>query len=209
MSMPPDFILPHSAFTRSTTIASNTALKFDQALRRDPANVIARLAQAHNVDLGQFGGPQVNENQIRQQLHQQIQAEYQQAIAQQQQQQYAAREQWLMGELQRFADSKKEYWNDKIESEVARQISALKSTDGARVEQDPLWAIKEAHDRALTQLGIESKEKLAERQRKAREAKRLGSLNAKSSSAGSAPRQSLDIYAEMANIYDRVNGGGR
>jgi len=165
--MPPDFILPHSAFTRSTTIASNTALKFDQALRRDPANVIARLAQAHNVDLGQFGGPQVNENQIRQQLHQQIQAEYQQAIAQQQQQQYAAREQWLMGELQRFADSKKEYWNDKIESEVARQISALKSTDGARVEQDPLWAIKEAHDRALTQLGIESKEKLAERQRKA------------------------------------------
>jgi hypothetical protein len=137
------------------------------------------------------------------------QAHYQQAIAQQQAQQRAQREQYLTAEISRFADGK-DYW-DKVQPEIERQIHGLKATDAARVEQDPLWALTEAHDRAVKQAGILTKEVAAERKRKADEAKRLASLNARSNGGQSPITASRNIWdnASWGAIYDRVNAGDR
>jgi hypothetical protein len=85
----------------------------------------------------------------------------------------------------------------------------IKIQDPARVACDPVGVLREAHDRAVKASGIELPDVAAERRRKADEAKRLASINVRSS-AGRSPRTvSGDIWSNDAwsAAYDRASGG--
>jgi hypothetical protein len=204
----------------SATQVVRSALDFDQALRQSPAAVIQALAQAHGVKLVEPGaqGPHVDLEQwqraygeVAQQLER-IKADHagwQQQTAHQQQQAYDARVQWLAGELNSyFAD--KPHW-PQIENEVIAQVQALLSQNPARTS-DPMGLLRDAEKRAMKITGIDPDAKTkqaaaaAEQKRKADEARRLASLNAKSRS-GRSPSETRDIWDTMANTYDRINGG--
>jgi hypothetical protein len=171
-----------------------SALDFDQALRRQPAAVIQALAAAHGVQLVEPSGPQIDPNQIRQQVY----AEFAQQQAQQQAQQHAAREAWLQNEIGQFTNGK-EYW-PQIENEVIAQVALLRSMNPTKADADPLGVLKQAHDRALKQVGIDpdQKTKLAEQKKKADQAKRLASLNVV------APRQREADVTARGGGYNSV-----
>jgi hypothetical protein len=92
--------------------------------------------------------------------------------------------------LSMISSKDKDYWPD-IEGEVLAQIHAIKA---ATPDKDPKEVLQEAHDRAIKlndevsnklkqgQARKRSGRKAAEEKRKAEEAKRLASLNTKSSS---------------------------
>ena len=91
--------------------------------------------------------------------------------------------------------------------------------DPARAQASPLDVLKEAHDRAvkLTPAVQEKLEKSAKEQaakkaqaeakKKADEAKKLASLNVKSTTGSSPKSQFKSFEDEMANVYDRIHAG--
>lgn len=203
-------------------------LAADEFLAREPLAAIQWLANAYRIDLSQFGQqPTTGDNpesahisaltQKISQLERQI-SETSNQVTARERAETQAREQTLAKTVEDFAKGK-DHWPE-IEKEVYHQILALKSANPERVQSDPLSVLKEAEDRAiklmpevqakLTEAKRKAEEatKKAESVRKATEAKKLASLNVKSS-AGASPKPSAkNMTDEMAEIYDRLQATG-
>jgi hypothetical protein len=180
------------------------ALAIDQALRSNPEQVIAMLAQAHGVNLGSFGHDPQATAQREQQIAQHAWQSAQTQVAQRQQAEQMARLSSVNALVARFAEGKD--YLPQLENEIANQIELIKMNDPNRVMNDPVGTLKEAHDRAIKATDFELPETKLERMRKAADAKRLASLNVRSS-AGRSPRTiSKDIWASESwgDIYDQV-----
>ena len=119
------------------------------------------------------------------------------------QQQRVQQEQHLSAAIARFADGKP-YW-PQIESQVVQQLFAMKMADPGRVQADPMGTLKEAASLAIKLSGVELPERKAEAKKKADEAKRLASLNVRSSST--SPRTDYKtMEEEMTSVYERLHG---
>lgn len=98
-----------------------------------------------------------------------------------------------------------------IEGAMLEQIEAIKATEPWRLETDPLGVLRAAHDQALKLTGVGDKlpDKQAAAKKKADEAKRLASLNVRSSTGRSPRTISKDIWSSESwgDIYDRLAGG--
>jgi hypothetical protein len=199
-----------------------SALAFDRQLRTDPAAAITALANAHGVSLAALAGVQSEWEQTYGNLQQELQkqraeieqwqqqhAQYEQQLQQQRQQQYAAREQWMAGELEKFT-SGKAYWST-IEDEVIRQVEVVRSMAPARLQSDPLSVLKEAEQRALRVMGVDpdEKSKLAEAKKKADQAKRLASMNVGRRGIAGKSAGSGSWEETLADTYDRIHNFGR
>jgi len=157
------------------------------------------VAQA-GVDLGGVG----HNPQAAAQRDQQVAQQVWQQFSQQMQAQDQARSQNLAAMIEQFAQDKAYF--PEIEDEMLRQINMMREADPARVMFDPMGSLQRAHDLAIKYAGVETKDTKYERMRKADEAKRLASINMKSR-AGNSPRSTpQDMYSEMGDIYDRLNG---
>jgi hypothetical protein len=77
--------------------------------------------------------------------------------------------------------------------------------DPARAIADPMGALKEAEALAIKLSGIELPERKAEAKKKADEAKRLASLNVRSSSSPPNIKFS-SMEEEMQAVYERLHG---
>lgn len=193
------------------------------ALLRDPEGSLKWMAQQLGVDLSQFAQAQNGEapaenDQIRSltqqvaQLTRQL-GETHQRLTAREQQEVQAQQQSLASLVTDFSKDK-DYWND-IEGEVLAQIHAIKA---ASPDKDPKTILQEAHDRAVklndevsnrltkAKRDKEAADKAAEEKRKADDAKRLSSLNTKSSSG--TPRPAKNIDAELEDAYDRAMARG-
>lgn len=189
-----------------------------EALLRNPEQSIQWLAQQLKVDLSKFAQPQGEQSAETDQLRPLMQkiaqlerqlGETHNKLTAREQQDMQSREQSLASLVDDFKKDK-DYWGD-IEGEVLNQIVAIKA---ASPSKDPKVILQEAHDRALklndevsnkltkAKRDKEAAEKAAEEKRKADEAKRLASLNAKSSSG--TPKSAKNIDAEMNEAYDRI-----
>ena len=174
----------------------------DHFLKTNPEGAIRYLAAAHGVDLASFDGdPQQQQaREMQAQQIEQMRSEYAQWHQQRQQQ-----EQHLTAAINRFADGKP-YWAE-IEPQLLQQLFALKMSDPGRVQADPMGALKEAEKLALKVSGIEDRlpARQAEAKKKADEAKRLASLNVRSSST--SPRTDYKtMEEEMQATYERLHG---
>ncbi len=194
------------------------------ALLRDPVGSLKWLAQQLGVDPSQFAlaqnGEQPAENDQFRSLTQEIAqlkrqlGETTQRLTARERSENDAREQSLASLVDEFKTGK-DYWPD-IEGEVLAQIHAIKA---AHPNKDPKEVLQDAHDRAVklndevsnkltkAKRDKEAADKTAEEKRKADEAKRLASLNTKSSS-GSTPKAAKNIDAELEEIYDKVAARG-
>jgi len=178
----------------------------NEILLHNPEAAIQYLARSHNVDLGKLGtDPQAAQRQEAQQAHMARQAyEFLEA----------ERAKTLTKMLETFVADKGDHWKD-IESAVAYHVTAIKATDH---DLTPREIIKEAYDRALKdnpQVAAKlpaAREKAAKEReaqtRKAAEAKRLASLNVGSKSTGKSASARKDIYADLEDIYDRIQSRG-
>jgi hypothetical protein len=199
----------------------------DEFLDRDPKAAIQWLANAYRLDLSQFAQPQLANdspesaqfNALTQeinQLKQQLSATTNH-ITSRERTELQAREQSLTDSVNKFAEGK-DYWSD-IEPEILNQVHALKLADPARAISDPLAILKEAHDRAI-KLTPSVQDKLdkvakaeaekktqADAKKKADEAKRLASLNVRSSQSSPNTKFS-SLEEEMTAVYERLNGRG-
>src|SRR5262245_23650387 len=157
-------------------------------LTRDPVSAIQWLAQAHGVDLGQFGPGAQRVSQIEQQ-HQRLHQE---------------RQQYIQQEVQNFVKDKP-YW-PQIEDEVVRQVNAIRETNPSLWSADPLTVMRQAHDTALKVTGVQSKLDAVEAKKKADEAKRLASLNVRSAMGRSPSNISNDMWSNdnWGAAYDKA-----
>lgn len=195
-----------------------------EAFLRDKQGTFVQLAQQLGIDLSQFAQApatdQPENDQIRSltqqvaQLTRQL-GETHNRLNAREQSEKQSREQSLASLVDDFKKDK-DYWPE-IESEVLAQIYAIKA---ASPDKDPQGILKEAHDRAVklndevtTRLNKaktekEAAEKAADEKKKAEQAKRLASLNTKSSS-GSSPKPVLKSFeAGMSEVYDKVMSRG-
>ena len=83
----------------------------------------------------------------------------------------------------------------------------MKMADPGGVQADPMGALKEAEKLAIKLSGIEEQmpERKAEARKKADEAKRLASLNVRSSSSSPNIKFS-SMEEEMQAVYERLHG---
>lgn len=199
-------------------------LQTKAALLRDPEGSLKWMAQQLGVDLSKFAqvpnGEQPAENDQVRSLSQQVAQltrqlnETHQRLTAREQQETQSREQSLASLVSDFAKDK-DYWPD-IEGEVLAQIHAIKA---AHPDKDPKEVLSEAEKRAIklndevsnrltkAKRDKEAAEKAAEEKRKADEAKRLASLNTKSSS-GATPKPAKNIEAELEEVYDKIYARG-
>jgi hypothetical protein len=201
-----------------------TLLATKDALLRNPEASILRLAEQLGVDLSRYakpaGEPSAENEHIRPlmqeiaQLKRQL-GETSHRINAREQQEAQSREQSLENLVNEFAKDK-DYWGD-VEAGVLEQIHAIKAV---HPNKDPKEVLAEAHDRALklndevsnrlnkAKRDKEAAEKAAADKRKADEAKRLASLNTKSSS-GASPKAAFKSFEdEMSAVYDKVSARG-
>jgi hypothetical protein len=170
------------------------------------ALAIHTVARQAGMDLNQLAhDPQAaaqREQAIAQHAWQSAQAQF----AQQQQQTQMARAQHLTSAVHNFS-ADKPYWGE-IEGAVLGQIEAIKATEPWRLETEPMAVLKQAHDEALKLTGVGDKlpDRQAAAKKKADEAKRLASLNVRSSTGRSPRNISKDIWSSenWGDIYDRV-----
>lgn len=205
-AMPPHSVLAH-------------LLQVNQMLKERPVETLKLMAQNCGVELSQLAQAPVDpieqiQTQARQQVeqarHEERQALHAQ-LRQAQQQQQAAYERQLIGNVSRFAGERQQYWSQ-IEPAVLHHVAALKSV---HPDASPMQILHEAHDRALREHGDldprqqeKTQAELAERRRKADQAKRLASMNIRSkitSSASPGPTNK-DLVSTMTDIYDRIHG---
>ncbi len=109
----------------------------------------------------------------------------------------------------------KDYWPD-IENEVYSQIIAIKT---AHPDMEAKAVLDEAEKRAIklndevsakltkTERDKEAADKAANEKKKAEDAKRLASLNTKSST-GATPKPAKNIDVELEDIYDKAAARG-
>ncbi len=198
-------IASESGLTTGDTIQRFVAA--DQFIKSNPEGAIRYLAQAHNVDLGKFGGDprqhqqqqQAREIQMAQQAYDYLQTQHAQSLTQ---------------TIEKFAADKAEHWKD-IEPSIAYHATAIRVSEP---DLTPREVLKEAYERALKdnpQIAANlpsAREKAAKEKeaqtRRAQEAKRVASMNVGSRSTGKTASVRKDLYSEMADIYDRVNAGG-
>jgi hypothetical protein len=194
------------------------------AFRQDARGTFERLAQQLGIDLSQYAkqpseGAPAETDQIRS-LMQEVQGlkrqlgETHQRLTAREQQEMQSREQSLASLVDEFK-SGKDYWGE-IENQVLAQIHALKIENP---NADPKTLLQEAHDRAVklndevsnrltkAKRDKEAADKAAEDKRKADQAKRLASLNTKSTT-GQTPKAAKNIDAELEEIYDKVSARG-
>jgi hypothetical protein len=194
------------------------------ALIKNPEQSIQWLAQQLGVDLSKFGQAPIGQQSdadpqlgpLRQHianLERQLSG-FQNDIMARQQREDAARVNSLAATVDDFAKDK-DYWKE-IEPEVAIQVAALKQ---ANPDKAPMEILKEAHDRAVrlndaiserlnkAKRDKEAADKAAAEKRKADEAKKLASLNPKSS-PGSPRSTPLNMEDEMGQIFDRITARG-
>jgi hypothetical protein len=203
-------------------------LAADKMIRQDPVNAILHLAASSGVDLHQLlGAPPVPEGyashaEIEQRAQALAQQYVQQHMQQQQwhqQQQQAAqlqqKEQYLTAEIERFAKdaSRADHWHE-AEDDIYREVISLKAQVAAGIEpaRSEMDLLKLAYERATSRnpaifvKTAEGREKAAQERKKADEAKRLASLNAKSK-IGTAPRAAAQsMEATMTEVYERLHG---
>jgi hypothetical protein len=164
------------------------------------AMAIHAVAHTAGISLGELAhDPSLVAHQ-----EQQIRQHMQQQFAQRQHAEGMARLNTVNALVAQFPEGKD--YLPQLENEIANQIELLKISDPNRVINDPVGTLKEAHDRAIKATGFELPEVKRERMRKADEAKRLASLNVKSSTGRSPRNVSGDIWASDSweDIYDRV-----
>jgi hypothetical protein len=185
-----------------TTQMMEHFLAANHALETNPREALQWLAKSYGVDLG---GQPADVEQVRAQAYAEAQSQLQQHYQQQQQQQYEQQHRQTENYLLKFAADKPYF--SQIENQVLYHIMALKSVDP---DLDYRELLQLAHDKALAErpeLDVEKTAKAkAEARRRADEAKRLASLNVKSTT-GKSPRSSKDIWGDMAATYDRLNPG--
>jgi hypothetical protein len=202
-----------------------TLLATKDALLRNPEASILRLAEQLGVDLSRYAqsptGEQSPENAEIRSLRQenaQLKREFGEIkhhITVREQKENLSREQSLENLVNEFAKDK-DYWGD-VEAGVLEQIHAIKAV---HPNKDPKEVLAEAHDRAIklndevsnrlnkAKRDKEAAEKAAADKRKADEAKRLASLNTKSSS-GASPKAAFKSFEdEMSAVYDKVSARG-
>jgi hypothetical protein len=197
-------------------------------LERDPRAALQWLANAHRIDLSQLAPQPIDPNnpesaqygaltrelsEVKRQL-----AETTHRMTARETAEMQAREQTLTSSVEKFAEGK-DYWPE-IENEVFHQILALKAKDPARVQAEPMVVLKEAEERAIkltpsvqdkldkaarTEADKKAKE---EAKKKADDAKRLASINVRSTT-GSNPKPTFKSFEdEMAQVYDRLQATG-
>jgi hypothetical protein len=204
-----DSVIPRDLDGQPAPVAAllEESLLLASMLRGSPeerAMAIHTVARQAGVNLSELAhDPSLVQHQ-EQQIRQHMQAE----LAQRQHAETMARLNTVTAMVQNFAQGKEKYL-PKIENEIAAQIELIKIQDPARVACDPVGVLREAHDRAVKASGIELPDVAAERRRKADEAKRLASINVRSST-GRSPRtisnNILDSDSWSA-AYDRASGG--
>lgn len=196
-----------------------------EAFLRDKQGTFERLAQQLGIDLSQYArtsseNAPAETDQIRS-LMQEVQGlkrqlgETTNRLTAREQQEQKAQEQSL-AKLVEDHSKGKDYWAE-IEPEVLKQIYAIQMVNPNR---NPKEILDEAEKNALklndevsnrlnkAKRDKEAADKAATDKRKADEAKRLASINTKSSS-GSTPKAAFTTMAEeMANIYDKVAARG-
>ena len=207
----PQAIMPHlehvERIARETGLTPDATLQHwaaaDHFLKTNPEGAIRYLAAAHGVDLAGFSSDDPQLQQAREMQAQQIEA--MRAEHAQWHQQREQQEQHLTAAINRFAEGKP-YW-PQIESQVVQQLFAMKMADPGRVQADPLGALREAEKLALKLSGLEEQmpERKAEAKKKADEAKRLASLNVRSSSSSPNVKFS-SMEEEMQAVYERLHG---
>ncbi|MGE5162864.1 MAG: hypothetical protein ACM3IH_02425 [Sphingobacteriales bacterium] len=181
-------------------------LQANEMLLRDPEKAIKWLAQDRGVDVARLAEAPVDPiERARQQERQAIFAQLQQH----QQRQAAAYEQQVTDFIEAFAKEKPN-WHA-IEDEVHYHVLALKGTNP---DMSPHEVLQRAYDRALAsrpEMDPRAKEssqrELAERKRKADEARKFASLNVGMRSAGGL-MSSVDKSMEqtMREVADRMMG---
>ena len=84
----------------------------------------------------------------------------------------------------------------------------MKLTDPGRVQADPIGALKEAESIALKISGVEDRlpARQAQARKRADEAKRLASLNVRSTIHLSQTVHYKDMREEMQAVYERLHG---
>jgi hypothetical protein len=170
------------------------------ALETQPAQALAWLAQSYGIPLAALGqDPEAVQMQQRQMTQLQQQAQRLQAQQQQWQQQ---RQAYLQKEIESLINGK-EHWSS-IEDETIRQLNAVRAQNPSAYEMDPFRVVKDAISRAEKIAGISDK---AETVKKAQEAKRLASLNVKSSVGKSPSNVSGGMFDDSTwqNAYSKAN----
>src|SRR5262245_50279055 len=163
----------------------------NEMLMQHPVEAIQFLAQQHGVDLGMFGP--------NGQAMQQMQAQHQQWHQQ--------RQQYFQKEFENFIRERADYWSAELEDEVLRQIDAVKATNPSLFQIDPFTVVRQAEERAKKVCGISDKQAAVEARKKADEAKRLASLNVKSSTGRSPSNTSRGMFDTdtWTAAYDKAN----
>ncbi len=194
------------------------------AFRMDPEGTFRQLAQQLGIDLSRFAprqdGEQPAENDHYRSLMQRLeqserrQAELMQRLSARDQQDQQSKEQSLEALVNDFKQGK-DHWPE-IEAEIYNQIIAIKT---ANPNMEPKAILEKAEKNAIklndevsnkltkAQRDKEAADKAAAEKKKAEDAKRLASLNTKSST-GTNPKPAKNIDAELEDIYDKIAARG-
>ena len=175
-----------------------------RALEQSPREALAYLAQSYGVsDLG--GQQPADVEQIRQQAYAEAQQHLQQHYQAQQQQQ--AQQQWqqqahqLAEHVNRFA-SDKPHWAE-LEGEILHHVNGLRATNP---EMDPREVLRTAYDKALrSESAIRQQQKGRGQETRGRsETPRIDECQKRWLPSFRATKG--DVYAGMADVYDRLHG---
>jgi hypothetical protein len=186
-------------------------LSAHHALEQNPAAAIQWLAQSYGLDLRQMAydptAAQQQQEVVSQyaQAMQRAQAEVAQLRAQQQQWQQQ-RQQHLYNQIFEYGKDKP-HWAE-IEQEAMHQIAAIRDANPGLFEIDPMGCLKEAEKRALSIVGVTTKNSAIEAKKKADEAKRLSSLNVRSKIGRSPSNVSGDMWSpdNWEAAYSKASG---
>jgi hypothetical protein len=181
-------------------VVMESLLAAHHALETHPAQALAWLAQSYGIPLAALG-----QDPEAVALQQRETAQYRQQLAQLQQQQsryQSQRQAYLQKEIEGLITGK-EHWGT-IEEECVRQVEAVRSQNPSLYEADPIRVVREAITRAEKIAGVND---AAETVKKAREAKRLASLNVKSSVGKSPSNVSGGMFdtSTWENAYSKAN----
>jgi hypothetical protein len=159
-------------------------------LEQQPAAAIQALANSYGIDLRQMAhDPQAaaQQEQVRSHYEQTIaQLQHQNAMLQQRQQQWQSqRQEYLQKQALEYLQDKE--YSPELEAEIHHQVAALRARDPAKFAIDPMAVLREAERRAFKFTGHGDKSSAAEAKKRADEAKRLASLNVKTTGLSRSP----------------------
>ena len=201
-------------------VAVATLLNAEKLLREKPLESILWLAESNGINLQELLGGQAQQAQYDPQQVQALVQEQawqltQHYLAQHQERELQAKEQYLTREIERFSKdaARSDHWHE-VEDDIFRQVVALRAEIAAGIEpqMDEMAVLKAAYERATSRnpavfvKTAKGREKAAQEKKKADEAKRLASLNAKSHASSTPRAVPKDMYQEMEAVWDRLHG---